>query len=130
VRALVVAMLVSCGSGGGFPDAAHTDDPGIGEFSIAWTLVDGNAQPITCEQSSATSMLTTITNQANGGEFSSTFACTLGSAVSGALTASTYGLRFTLLGPSGTLATVAAQTVVLTADHTTPVGSVQFVVAP
>ncbi|MEO8842970.1 MAG: hypothetical protein ABI591_10440 [Kofleriaceae bacterium] len=126
----MAAMLASCGSGGGFPDAAHTDGPGIGQFAIAWSLVDGGAQPITCAQAGATSMLTTITNQANGAQFSSMFACTLGSAVSGTLAASTYELRFSLLGASGTLATVASQTVVLTADHTTPLAPIQFVVTP
>jgi hypothetical protein len=123
-------MLAACGSGGGIPDAAHTDGPGIGELSVAWSLVDGSAQPTTCEQAGATSVLTTIVDQTNGAQFSSTFACTLGSAVSGALTASTYELHFTLLGPSGTLATVAPQTVVLTADHTTQLALIQFVVAP
>jgi hypothetical protein len=123
-------MLAACGSGGGLPDAAHTDGPGIGAFSVAWSLVDSNAQSITCDQASAISVLTTIMDQANAALFSSTFACTLGSAVSGALTASTYELHFSLLGASGALATASPQTVILTADHPTQLAPIQFVVAP
>jgi hypothetical protein len=129
VRGLVV-VLAACGSGGGVPDAARTDGPGIGEFSVAWSLVDSHAQPITCEQAGAASMLTTITNQEDGAESSSTFACPLGSAVSGALTASTYELHFSLLGANGTLAMASPQTVILTADHPTPLAPIQFAVAP
>jgi len=130
VRALVVLALAACGSGGGFPDAAHSDSPGVGEFSVAWSLTDRGAQPITCDQAGATSVLTNITNQMNGGLFSSTFDCKLGSAVSGALTPATYELRFTLLGANGALATASPQTVALTDEHTTQLGSVVFVVSP
>jgi hypothetical protein len=123
-------MLAACGSGGGIPDAARSDGPGIGELSVAWSLVDGNAQPTTCEQAGATSIVVSIVDQTSAAQFSSTFACTLGTAVSGALTASSYELRFSLLGASGTLATASPQTVVVTADHTTQLAPIQFVVAP
>ena len=123
-------MLAACGSGGGVPDAAQIDGPGIGEFSVSWSLVDGNMQPITCDQAGATGVLTTIKDQTTDALFSSTFACPLGSAVSGALTASTYELHFSLLGANGTLATASPQTVMLTADHPTQLAPIQFEVAP
>jgi hypothetical protein len=123
-------MLAACGSGGGIPDAAHSDGPSIGEFSVSWSLVDNTGQPITCEQAGATGVLTTIKDQANDALFSSTFACPLGSAVSGALTGSTYELHFSLLGASGALATASPQTAIVTADHTTQLQALVFEVSP
>ena len=129
MRGLVV-LVAACGSGGGFPDAADRDSPGVATFSVAWSLVDANAQPETCDRAGATTVVAMISDQVSYAMYSSSFPCTPASAVSGALTASTYELRFTLIGPTVTLATGGPQTVILAGDHTTEVAPIVFAVSP
>lgn len=131
-EALIIGALAACGGGGGFPDAyvpPPPQDPGT--VAVDWTLQDGSGSAVTCTQASATTVQVRITDEASGDQFSSSFVCALGGAVSGSLPSATYDLAFALLAGTTTIASAPAQTgIVVAPDMTAHLGMVVFVVSP
>jgi len=128
-RAALLAGLVglaACGDGGGFPDAAYHPPPLPGMFTASWTITQGGAAA-TCAQVNATSVLARIVDATSGSDFSTTFACSLGSAVSGALAPSTYNVTYTLLNGSAVLGTATmVGSVTISSNMTTAAPAVVF----
>jgi hypothetical protein len=121
-------MVAACGSGGGFPDASDSPSRNPGTFTLSWVLKTSNQQVRTCAQAGATTVRVNIADRATGEHASTSFACTLGTAASGALFPSTYDLGFDLLGSAGTIQTAPAQAAVILADQATPLNPVVFLV--
>ena len=86
------------------------------------------SQQITCAQASATIVRVNIADAASGEHASASFACSLGTAVSGALFPSTYNLSFELLGAAGTITTAPPQTAMVLPNQTTQLGLAVFLV--
>jgi len=129
VKALALTLLAACGGSGGFPDAPPPPSNVPGTFAVAWSLVDGNNQPITCAQANATSVNVGAVDEATSARFPSSFNCTLGDAASGALAAAIYDMDFSLLGGTSIIATAPAQLgVSIGANQTTQLTPIVFVV--
>lgn len=108
-------ILAACGDGGGFPvDAPAEAAPKPGTFALSWTIAGGS-----CDDVGATTVSVAIS-----GGFVQDFACSLGTALSGALEPGMYQLTISLRGTS-VISTAPVQTIEVTAKHTTPV-SVAF----
>lgn len=89
-------------------------------------LTTSNQQVLTCAQAGATTVRVNIADRTSGEHASAPFACTLGTAVSGALFPSTYDLGFDLLGAAGTITSAPPQAAVIRADDTTQLDLVVF----
>ncbi len=115
VASVLAAGMVSCGSGGGFPDAAVIDaPPPPGRFTLQWTLTDTNGAQITCDQVGAQSVTVLLRNRAVQGGSTQVFTCAGGSGMSEELSPGIYDLSFQLIGtggnpPDGLIATSAMQ---------------------
>lgn len=121
-------LLAACGGGGGFPDAPPPDlPPPTGNFSVTWSVVDQNNDPISCERVGASAVTTLAHNLAYEGGTPETFSCATGMGTSQALVVGTYEMGFELYGTAGLLATGAKQTpVTIAANQTTPLDPVRF----
>jgi hypothetical protein len=132
VKAALLALLCSCGSGDGFPDAfaPPPPPPKPGTFSVRWTLMSTSAAMVqTCAQANATKVTVGITDEKTSDHSSISFDCGLGDALSGDLAVGTYDLTYTLLGTAGTIATGTPQMgIAITSNGTTPVTDVVFTV--
>lgn len=127
---LVAVVVAACGGGGGFPpDAAIDSPPPGGQFSLAWSVTDGDAQPIDCQQVGATVVSIGVRNLAVAGGSTEAFTCNTLMGTSGPLAPGFYELTFTLTGLAGELATAPSQiNVELKAGETTALEPVSFAV--
>jgi hypothetical protein len=102
--------LAACGSGGGFPDAPPPDQPGpTGTFSVSWSVIDQNSQPIACDRIAAQTMTVLTHNIAVEGGSTEPLGCSTGMGMSQGLTPGTYEMDFELAGTFGVLAMGAQQ---------------------
>jgi hypothetical protein len=123
-----LAACGSCGSGGGFPDSGAPPPVDPGTFAISWVLTDTSGQPISCTDAGATTVHVGITQASNGEQFSTSFECGLGAAVSGELFVASYDLDFTLLDATATITTAPGQTATIQSDRAVSIGPITFVV--
>ncbi len=130
LAALALVACGACGSGGGFIDApVPPPPPDPGTVSLAWTLTDASGNPKMCSDVNATTVFVDLKDTKTAASFSASFPCGLGEAVSGAIPAATYDVRFYLTGAQGQLATATAQTgVTIASDMTTKLMPVTFIV--
>lgn len=107
-----VLLLAACGGGGGFPtDAAPEPPPPGAKFSLAWTLIDTNGQPITCAQVGANFVGVTLRNRDVMGGTIEVLGCSSGSATSLlSFTPGIYDINYELTGAVGRLAQAPAAT--------------------
>lgn len=121
-------LLAACGGGGGFPDAPPPDEAGpTGNFSVTWSVVDQDNDPIACERIGAQTVTTLAHNLAYEGGTPETFSCSTGMGTSQGLVPGTYEMSFELHGTAGTLATGTKQTpITITANQTTALDPVTF----
>src|SRR5688572_28692821 len=100
MKFLWVVLVAACGGGGGFPtDAAPEPPPAGGKFSVEWTLNDTNAQPITCDQVSASFVTVTMRNRGVQGGSVEVFGCASAMATSLlSFTPGIYDISFELKG--------------------------------
>ncbi|MGE0872091.1 MAG: hypothetical protein AB7P03_26270 [Kofleriaceae bacterium] len=107
---VVGGSMMSCGSGGGFPDAPPKDAPPPGgTFSLDWVITDANNQPITCGQIGATTVTMSLRNRAVQGGQSEVFTCPNLSGTSPVLPVGIYDIEFELAGAVGLIATAPKQ---------------------
>src|SRR5688500_7320230 len=103
-------VLAACGGGGGFPDAAPSDDARpSGTFSVAWSVVDQDNQPISCERIAGQVMTVIGRNLAHASGQTHPFTCSTGMGTSQGLVPGDYEFDFELTGTFGLLATSARQ---------------------
>jgi hypothetical protein len=122
-------VLAACGGGGGFPDAAQSDGPPAptGLFSVMWSIVDENNQPITCERVAGSTMTVLARNQAFGSGAPVVFTCATGMGTSQGMVPGTYEMDFELTSPFGLLARGVRQVPVrIDANTTTELAPVRF----
>jgi hypothetical protein len=128
----LAAGAMSCGSGGGFPDARPIDaPPKPGTYSVEWTLTDSAGSAVTCTAAGAQSVVGSVHNDVTDDAFSETFFCGVNAGTSGDVVPGTYDISFLLEDGSGnTLATSAAQkNIVVTAATNTALSPLTFVVS-
>ncbi|MGE0546377.1 MAG: hypothetical protein AB7O24_26330 [Kofleriaceae bacterium] len=102
--------MMSCGSGGGFPDAPPKDaQPPGGTFTLDWVVTDANAQAIMCNQIGATTVTMLLRNQGVSGGQSEVFTCSSLSGTSPVLPVGVYDIEFELNGAIGLIATAPKQ---------------------
>ncbi len=122
-------LLAACGGGGGFPDAPPPDTtPGpTGNFSVAWSVVDQDNQPISCERIAAQTVTVLAHNLAIDGGTPEAFTCSTGMGTSQGLPPGQYEMGFELYGADGVLATGARQSpLTITANETLALDPVTF----
>jgi hypothetical protein len=124
----LVTALAACGSGGGFPDARPPDGPGpTGTFSLAWSVVDQDGAPITCDEIAAQTMTVLSHNLAFDGGQTQPFTCSTGMGTSQGLTPGIYELDFELGGTFGLYARGEKQTgIQIDANANTELAPVTF----
>jgi hypothetical protein len=123
----VTLLLAACGSGGGFPDAPGVDAPPSGNFSLAWSVIDGTNQPVACDRIGAQSMTVLTHNRAFSGGSTQIFTCDTGMGQSQALIAGRYDFGFELSGTFGVLDTAPDQLdIPIPAGAITPLAPVAF----
>lgn len=120
--------LAACGGGGGFPDAPPADSAGpTGTFSVSWSVVDQNNQPISCDRISAQTMTVLTHNLAFEGGSTQVFSCNTGMGMSQGLAPGSYEMNFELAGTLGSLAMGAEQApVTITANANLELAPVMF----
>jgi hypothetical protein len=121
--------LAACGGGGGFPDAPEPDTAGpTGTFSVTWSVVDQNSQPISCDRVSAQAMTVLAHNLAIEGGQTQIFSCKTGTGMSQGLAPGDYEMNFELSsGMFGTLAMGAKQApIAITANANVELQPVTF----
>lgn len=129
IRVIAVASVAfACGDKGGRPDAGVIDaTPPGGTVSLAWKLVDGNAN-IICEDVGAVTVkvVATPTDAVQGFQFS--FDCTDLQGTSIELDPATYNLRIELLGSGATVLgdAVTENGVAVVSREDTGIGEVTF----
>ena len=102
---LVPALyLAACGSGGGFPDAPLPDTPPTATFSLTWSVIDQNSQPVSCARIAGQSMTVLAHNKAYDGGNTQIFSCSSGMGQSQDVYAGEFDLNFELSGTFGLLA--------------------------
>lgn len=103
--------LAACGGGGGFPDAPVPEDvpSARGTFSVAWSLVDENNQPLSCERVAGQVVTVLAHNLAYMGGETHPFTCSTGMGESQGLVPGTYELDFELTSTFGLLARAPRQ---------------------
>lgn len=106
---LVALPLVGCGSGGGFPDAPVPDAPPTATFSLTWSVIDQNSQPLPCARIAAQSMTVLAHNKDFEGGSTQVFSCDTGMGQSQDVVAGTFDLGFELSGTFGLLARAPSQ---------------------
>jgi hypothetical protein len=105
----LAVWLAACGSGGGFPDAPVPDTPPTARFSLSWTVIDQNSQPLACSRIAGQSMTVLAHNKAFVGGETQIFTCSSGMGESQDVYAGVYKFDFELSGTFGVLATAPAQ---------------------
>ncbi|HEX5060902.1 MAG TPA: hypothetical protein VFV99_16155 [Kofleriaceae bacterium] len=121
--------LAACGGGGGFPDAPESDSAGpTGTFSVTWSVVDQNSQPISCDTVSAQAMTVLAHNLAIEGGSTQIFSCNTGMGMSQGLAPGDYEMNFELSsGMFGALGMAAKQApVAITANANLELAPVTF----
>jgi hypothetical protein len=122
-----VLLLAACGSGGGFPDAPAPDAAPVAKFSLSWSVIDQNSQPLPCSRIAGQSMTVLAHNKAFDGGIPEIFTCAGGMGTSQDVVAGTYRFDFELSGTFGVLATAPEQNdVELPADTVTPLMPLTF----
>ncbi len=121
----VLSIGAACSGGSGFPDAAVEQPPQLGRFSVSWTIADGE-RALTCNEVGALVISTSATSADFGNGYSDAFTCGSGTAVSRALRAGLYDISFELKAPGGSLGTVMATGVRITADAVTTTPPLRF----
>lgn len=121
-------VLVACGGGGGFPDAPSADSPPpTGTFSLAWSVVDQNQQPLSCDRIAGQAMTVLAHNLAYASGQTQIFSCATGMGTSEGMVPGTYELDFDLSGSIGPIATAPKQVPVeIVANQTTELAPVTF----
>jgi len=128
---IIAGAGVACGGGGGFPDARPPDAAPKGTFSLAWSVVDPNNQPLACERIAAQTMTVLTHNLAFEGGSTQIFNCDTGMGMSEPILTGTYELDFELRGASGLLARAPKQTgIVIEENRNTELAPLTFVVVP
>lgn len=98
-----------------------------GTFSVAWSVVDQDNQPISCERVSGQVMTVLAHNLAYVGGETQPFSCSTGMGTSQGVVPGTYELDFELTGADGVLATGAKQVPVeIRVNETTELAPVTF----
>lgn len=108
VPALCLATAAACGGGGGFPDAPLPDTPPTATFSLTWTVIDQNSQPLSCARIAGPSMTVLAHNKAYDGGNTQSFSCSTGMGQSQDVYAGEFELGFELSGVFGLLARAPA----------------------
>ncbi|HSD88375.1 MAG TPA: hypothetical protein VLB44_12695, partial [Kofleriaceae bacterium] len=89
-------LLAACGGGGGFPDAKEIDASPTGTFSAAWSVIDQDSHPISCDRIAGQTMTVLAHNKAFEGGSTQIFTCASGMGTSQQMIAGTYDLDFEL----------------------------------
>lgn len=123
-----LSLFAGCGNSGGFPDAPPIDSPATAKFSVTWSVIDENSQPLPCSRIAAQNMTVLAHNKAFVGGETQIFTCDTGSGTSQDVFAGIFDLNFELSSASfGVLATAAQQTNVdIPAGSTTPLAPLVF----
>lgn len=108
-RSLAVVMLAACGDAGGFPDAAIPDAAPTGTFSLSWSVIDQNSEPLACDRIAAQAMTVLPHHKDFEGGATQIFTCSSGTGMSQAVISGLYELNFELSGTFGLLARAATQ---------------------
>lgn len=104
-------LFAACGGGGGFPDAPPAEGPPpTGTFSLTWSVVDQDSQPIACDRIGASAMTVLAHNLAYDGGETQIFSCATATGSSQPMVPGTYEMGFELASSLGVLATGAKQT--------------------
>jgi hypothetical protein len=98
-----------------------------GSLSLAWSIVDPDRDPITCERIGATEVLLTAKNQASGATTSASFPCTASPGVQ-LVAPGTYDVTIALRDGSGAVIATAADQLgaIVVVDQLTPLAPVTF----
>jgi hypothetical protein len=107
--ALWLAATSACGSGGGFPDAPLPDTPPTATFSLSWSVIDQDSQPVSCARIAGQSMTVLAHNKAYDGGNTQIFSCSSGMGMSQDVYAGEFDLDFELSGTFGLLAKAPSQ---------------------
>ena len=120
--------LAACGGGGGFPDAKPPDSAApTGTFSVSWSVLDQNNQPITCDRIAGQAMTVLEHNLAFASGDTQIFSCATGMGMSQGIVPGTYEMGFELSGTFGTLAMGTKQNgVLIDAQQNTELAPVTF----
>lgn len=108
--AFVLCALTACGDAGGFPDAAVPDAAPTATFSVNWSVVDQNNEPLPCDRIAGQAMTVLAHNKAFDGGTAEAFGCNTGMGRSQAVVAGLFDFNFELTGTFGLLARGASQT--------------------
>jgi len=126
-RVALFLLLVACGDGGGWPDAAPADAALTGKFSVTWSVVDQNGQPISCDRIGAQAMTVLTHDITVEGGNTQIFGCSTGMGESQAMTVGKYEMDFELSGTAGVVATAPKQTpVAIEAGRVTALAPLTF----
>jgi hypothetical protein len=104
-----LCLAAACGSGGGFPDAPLPDTPPTAAFSVTWTVIDQDSQPLPCTRIAGQSMTVLAHNKAYDGGNTQSFTCSSGAGQSQDVYAGEFDLDFELSGTFGLLARAPSQ---------------------
>jgi hypothetical protein len=124
--------LVACGSGGGFPDA-KIDGPPLpgGSFSIAWSLEDMAAAPLTCGEVGGITVTLLLRNLEVMGGTTEVLSCNTGMGKTGPVVPGTYDVGFELSGAAGLIATAPLQQgLEVVSEQDTPLTPIKFRIDP
>lgn len=125
--ALSLGATAACGSGGGFPDAPRPDTPPTATFSLTWSVIDQNSQPLPCARIAGQSMTVLAHNKAFDGGNTEIFSCSSGMGQSQDVYAGEFDLAFELSGTFGLLATAPpVNSIEVPAGTNTPVPPLVF----
>jgi hypothetical protein len=115
-----IGLGAACGGGGGFPDARPVDTPPTAKFSVAWSVIDQNSQPLACSRIDGQNMTVLEHNKAFVGGDTQIFTCNTGAGTSQDVYAGFFDFDFELSSATfGTLATAPSQK-----DVEVPAGSI------
>ena len=125
---LLCLVFAGCGGGGGFPDAPPADSPPpTGTFSLVWSVIDQNSQPLSCERIAGQAMTVVAHNLAYASGETQPFTCGTGAGTSQGVVPGTYEFDFELSGTFGLLARGTKQTpIVIPANTNTELAPVTF----
>ena len=129
VAAAPLLLSAACGDGGGFPDAKPIDSPPpVGTFSLAWSVTDANAQPVTCDAIGAQAVTATLRNPDIEGGFTEVFSCASLTGTSPGIAPGMYRVDFDLNGATTVLATSAQQMIEIKSGQNTALAPATFAV--
>jgi hypothetical protein len=125
--AFCLTAAAACGSGGGFPDAPPVDTPPTATFSLTWTVIDQNSQPLSCARIAGQTVTVLAHNKAYDGGNAQIFSCSSGMGQSQDVYAGEFELDFELGGTVGLLASAPrVASIELPAGTNTPVPPLVF----